>query len=104
MEKHWTSVLVLQQSLLSLALLADGSSASSPPDITSPSHQSLHCGSGRVQRGADVEVEHRFAGWLGGSGVVVDHVANFFRAGGSLTLDEPVVSVKGRVGPDIELA
>jgi hypothetical protein len=89
---------------LSLSLLSDRSTAGSPPDVASPSHETFDCGRGRVQSGTNVKVEDRLAGWFRWPRVVIDHIANFFRAGGCLALNKPIVAVKGRVGPGIQVS
>lgn len=82
------------------SVLANGSTAGAPPHIAAPSHQALHGGSRRVQRGPDIKVKDRLAGGLRGPGVVIDNVADFLRAGRRLSQHVPVMAVERRVRPE----
>lgn len=82
------------------ALLSDCTTAGAPPDVSSPAHQSLNCRCGAIQSWSNIEIEHRLAGGLRRSRVVINHVTDLLLARRGLSHHEPIVSVKWRVGAD----
>lgn len=89
--------LLLSHLLRKLLLLAHLGARSPPPHIASPSNEPLRSTEG-CDGGSDVEVEDGFAGGFGLARVVVDDVSDFLFDAADLAGDEPVVSVKGRLG------
>lgn len=71
------------------------------PKIAAPAHGTLGGGRGRVERGANVEIEDRLAGALHAAGVVVDHVTDFLHgAVRPPPRNVPVVAVEGRLAAE----
>ncbi len=71
------------------------------PDIATPPHHPLHRCGRCVDGRSDIEVEDRFARWLGITGVVVDYVADLFCvASWGAAGYVPVVAIKGRLAAD----
>lgn len=65
------------------------------PYVATPPHHALHGSSRTIDRRPDIEEEDRLARRFGGSGVVIDDVADFFRlAVNGASLDVPVVAVE----------
>ena len=69
------------------------------PNVTTPSHHSLHSGGRRVDGRSDVQIEDGFARRLWISGVIVDYVANLLScAAWCPAYDIPIVAVEGWLG------
>lgn len=89
---------------VTLARFTDSTATGPPPDITTPSHETLNGSGGGVKSGTNVKEEDGLAVGLGVAGVVVDHVTDLLRTRGSLTLNEPVVAVKGWRGTEDQIS
>lgn len=79
---------------LFLLRLSCGSTASSPPYIAAPSHHPLNRCCRCIDCRADIQIKYRLAIRPRRSGVIINHVANFFRSRRCLALYIPVVTVE----------
>ena len=79
------------------SFLSHGTTAGSPPYISSPSHESLYSRRRSVQGRSNIKIEDGLSGWFRRSGIIIDHVTNFSWARGRLSLNVPVVTIKRRI-------
>jgi hypothetical protein len=80
-------------------LFTNTCAASSPPDITTPSHEPLSSSCGRIDGRPNIKMENREPVGVRVRRVVVNHVSDFFRAVRSLANDVPIMAIERRVRP-----
>lgn len=82
--------------VISLVLFSSNTAAGSPPNVSTPFHQTFNSSGGSINGRSDVEIENGLSRRLRWTGVVINDITDLFWSPWCLALDIPIVSVEGR--------